>query len=119
MTGGRAERRGWKENGAAWTTWRQDVSRVYSVQRTRTRDGVLKRSLRRRGRPSALGGEGVVVVVGLFSPQSCDLQAFDNGRWECLDIRRGPQRARTRRAKFSHVTASAAAFCLCTVSFGE
>lgn len=37
MTGGRAERLHWNENGTAWTTWRQNVSRV---QRAQARDAI-------------------------------------------------------------------------------
>lgn len=60
--------------------------------------------------------DGVLVVVVrlVYSPK-----LWSSGFWQCLDIRRGPRRARACRAKFSRVTASAASYCLCTVSFGE
>lgn len=40
MTGGRAERLHWNENGTAWTTWRQNVSRGSIVQRAQARDAI-------------------------------------------------------------------------------
>lgn len=69
MTGGRAERPRWNENGAARTTWRHDASRVLSSEDTD------------KSVFAAWAGE----LTGCwwwwydwFIPQSCDLQAFDN-----------------------------------------
>ncbi|KAK5924688.1 hypothetical protein CgunFtcFv8_017279 [Champsocephalus gunnari] len=43
----------------------------------------------------------------LFSPRAVIFRLLlcqDNGRWECVDISRGPERARTRHAEFNGVT---------------
>lgn len=40
MTGGRAERLHWNENGTGWTAWRQNVLRGWIVQRIQSRDAI-------------------------------------------------------------------------------
>lgn len=139
MTGGRAERRPWNENGTAWTTWRQNVSRGSIVQRIQARDAIQMAlfslswsvhsmsqcvdhwlGVRGEGVRRGFGGGGGVRL--LFSFQAVIFRLLlwqDNGRWECIDIRRGPLPARTRRAKFNSVTApSLTPSSLCNVCVG-
>lgn len=84
MTGGRAERLHWNENGTAWTAWRQNVSRGSRVQRIQAGDAIQMPLFRLQLKCSFLEsacrslvvseGEGGRYKTAVFFP-SCDLQA--------------------------------------------
>lgn len=116
MTGGRAERLRWNENGSAWTAWRQNVSRGRMVQRAQARDAVQMpllhlnwsaHSMSQRVDPWLGAGERGGCFSQSSAPRAAAIFFFflpDNGRWECLDISGGLLRAWTCHTKFNSVT---------------